>query len=108
MLIDAGNGEDLEFGHTDYYTGEGRFVTRSVNLRERYINPELTYEERQGITHRDTMRRNKYCISLWCGNNTEVRGYVNYNPATESLSFSWGVKGYNGKRLMDISEGANK
>jgi len=108
MIIDTGNGEDLEFGHTDYKTGEGRFVTRSENAKEMYINPGLSVEERKRITNRDTLRRNQYNISLWCEDNTRVEGFVRYNPATEALSFSWGVRGDHGKRLMDISEGANK
>jgi len=108
MIIDEGNGGDLEFGHTDYETGEGRFVTRSENDKERYINPELSVEERKRISTRDTLRRNQYAISLWCENNTEVRGFVMYNHATESLSFRWSVAGYNGKKLFDITRGVNK
>jgi len=108
MLIDAGNGKDLEFGHLDYETGEGRFVTHSENLRERDINPKLSVEERKRISDRDHMRRNKYFISLWCEHNTQVQGHVIYNPATGSLSFCWSVTGSNGKKLFDITEGVNK
>jgi hypothetical protein len=107
-LVDEGMGIDLEFGHTDYVTGEGRFVTRSENNRERNINPELTYAERQQISNRDMKRRNLTQIYLWCGNNTRIVEYVQYNHATENLSLSWQAKGHHGKKLFDISDKEEK
>lgn len=102
-LVDKGTGKDIEFGHVDYYTGEGRPVTRSKNLKERYVNPELSYEERQLISKRDSNRRNTYRIYLLNENNTRIVEHVQYNPFTEDLSMSWGVMGHHGKRLWDIS-----
>ena len=103
VLVDKGNGADLEYGHTDYYTGEGRPITRSENLKERYVNPELSYEERQRLTMRDNKRRNEYAIHLSNENNTRITEYVVYNPFTEALSLSWSVTGDHGKRLFDIT-----
>jgi hypothetical protein len=102
-LVDKGTGADLEFGHTDYKTGEGRFVTHSENIQERYINPELTPKERNLISIRDMMRRNQTKIYLWNGNNVRIAEYVYYNHATEDLSLSWSVFSHNGKKLFDIT-----
>lgn len=107
-LIDTGNGKNLEFGHTDYVTGEGRFITRSENDKERYVNPELTVEERQKISRRDGNRRNQTFVSLWGGNNTQVRGSVRYNSGTEALFFSWFVCGHHGKKLLDVTSALDK
>ena len=103
VLVDKGNGKDIEYGHTDYRTGEGRPVTRSANLKERYVNPELTVKERARITDRDSKRRNEYAIHLSNENNTRITEYVRYNPFTEALSLSWSVTGDHGKRLFDIT-----
>lgn len=103
-LVDKGTGADLEFGHINYKTGEGRFLTRSENLRERYINPELSYAERNRITDRDMKRRNQTHIHLWGGNNTRIVESVEYNHATEDLSLSWCVSGHHGKKLLDITQ----
>lgn len=99
MLIDKGNGKDLEYGHTDYKTGEGRFVTRSENQRERYINPELTTEQRYRISTRDMLRRNQYMVSLFYENNVQIQSHIQYNPCTESLSLSWSIRGQHGKKV---------
>lgn len=104
VLVDEGTGEDIQFGHTDYNTGEGRPVTRSENLKEMYVNPELSYEERHRISNRDCLRRNHYQVSLLCKNNTQILEQVQYNPFTEDLSLSWRVQAYHGKRLLRISE----
>ena len=107
VLVDEGNGKDLEFGHTDYCTGEGGPVTHSENLKERNVNPELSAKERARISKRDTMRRNQYGISLLCENNIRVIEHVYYNPFTVALSLTWQVKGNNGKRLLDITDSLN-
>ena len=99
MLIDVGNGQDLEFGHYDYYTGEGRFITHSENGRERYINPELTYDQRNRISNLDSQRRNRYEVSLLCVNNVAIRASIYYNHATDDLSLSWRITGYHGKKV---------
>lgn len=104
-LVDEGNGKDLEFGHTDYYTGEGRGVTHRKNTKERYINPELSSKERDTISHRDGKRRNEYGLSLFCENHTQIMEHVRYNHLTEDLSLSWSVAGTNGKRIFDITRG---
>ena len=104
VLVDEGNGKDLEFGHADYYTGEGRPVTHSENVKEIYVNPKLTVKERNRISGRDTKRRNMYAIDLSNENNTRIIEFVYYNPFTEDLSLSWGVTGHHGKRLLDITE----
>ena len=105
MIISKGNGKDLEFGHTDYITGEGRFVSRGQNhsKKERYINPELTPEERKKISDRDNNRRNQYGISLYCENNTRILGFVCYNPATEDLSLTCNFTGNNGKKVFYLN-----
>ena len=102
-LIDAGNGKDLEFGHTDYLTGEGRGVTHSQNEKERYINPELSVKERNRISTRDSFRRNKTTISLLAENNTQIEAEVYYNPFTEALSLSIRIRGNNGKRVFRLN-----
>ena len=107
VLVDEGNGKDLEFGHTDYRTGEGRPVTRSENRKEKYVNPELSYEERHRISIRDNKRRNEYQIHLLSENNTRIIESVHYNPFTEALSVGWRVQGNNGKRLLDITDSLN-
>ena len=107
VLVDKGNGKDLEFGHTDYHTGEGRPITRSENLNERYVNQELSYEERKRISKRDSLRRNQYRIYLSDENNTWIVENVQYNPFTEDLSLRWQVMGNNGKRLLDITDALN-
>lgn len=103
VLVDKGNGKDIQFGHTDYYTGEGRPVTRSENRNERYINPELSCEERHMLCTRDNKRRNGHQISLLSENNTRIVETVHYNPFTEALSLSWRVQGNHGKQLLDIT-----
>ena len=105
VLVDKGNGEDIEFGHTDYHTGEGRPVTRSENDKERYVNPELSVEERHQISSRDGLRRNQYTIHLLAENNTRIIESVRYNHLTEALSLSWSVTGCNGKRVWNIKGG---
>lgn len=102
-LVDKGNGKDLEFGHVDYYTGEGRPVTRSENDKERHVNPELTVAERARISRQDSNRRNQYTIYLLCEMNTRVIEFVHYNSFTEALSLSWAAAGNHGKRLFDIT-----
>lgn len=104
VLVDKGNGKDLEFGHTDYRTGEGRGVTHSENIKERYINPELTVEKRRRISGRDTRRRNHYAIYLLNENNTIIAESVCYNPFTENLSLTCHIRGNHGKRLRRVSE----
>lgn len=103
VLVDKGNGEDIQFGHTDYYTGEGRGITHSENRNEQYVNPKLTVKERTQISKRDNNRRNKYCVSLFCKNNTQIIEFVQYNPLTEALSLSWQVMGHNGKQVLNIT-----
>ena len=103
VLIDAGNGKDLEFGHTDYNTGEGRFVTESQNQRERYINPELSVAERNRISMRDNLRRNQYAVALFCENNVRINANIRYNPANEALSLSWGILGNHSKKLVRLN-----
>ena len=104
VLVDVGNGGDIEFGHTDYYTGEGRPVTHSENQKERYVNPKLTVEERTRVSMQDTNRRNRYAIYLLNENITQILEFVQYNPFTEALSLTWQVKSNNGKRLLDITD----
>lgn len=104
VLVDEGNGEDLEFGHTDYHTGEGRPVSRSENAKEVYVNHEFSYEERARISRRDSHRRNQYQIYLLTKSNTRIVEHVQYNPFTEDLSLSWSVTGNHGKQLFDITE----
>lgn len=104
VLVDEGNGKDIQFGHTDYYTGEGRPVTRSENRNEWYINPELSYEERNRMSVRDTARRNLYQVYLLCENNTQIVESVHYNPFTEDLSLSWRVQGNHGKRVLNVGD----
>ena len=108
VLVDEGNGADIQFGHVDYVTGEGRSVTRSENQKERYINPELSYEERAQISIRDNKRRNEYQIHLLCENNTQIVEQVHYNPCTEALSLSWKVIGNNGKRVLNVTGGIKR
>ena len=103
VLVSKGNGKDLEFGHTDYHTGEGRPVSHSENQKERYVNSKLSYEERHRISNRDSNRRNMYTIYLSNENNTQIIEFVRYNPFTEALSLSWSVKANNGKRLWNVS-----
>ena len=102
-VIDAGNGKDLGFGHIDYFTGEGRAVTRSQNAKEKYINPELSTKERKRISTRDTNRRNRTVISLHGENNTQIQAHVYYNPFTEALSMSIHIHGNNGKRVFRLN-----
>ena len=104
VLVDEGNGKDIQFGHENYHTGKGRGVSRSENQKERYVNPELSYEERARISNRDTLRRNVYYIYLLNENNTQIVEHIVYNPFTEALSLSWRVIGNNSKRLLDITE----
>ena len=104
VLIDKGNGKDLEFGHTNYRTGEGRAVTHSQNQKERYVNPELTVEERHAISVRDALRRNKYSVSLLCENNTRIELYTVYNHLTEDLSMSVGIYGSHGKKVFRLNQ----
>ena len=101
-LVDKGTGADLEFAHMNYKTGEGRFITHSENMHERYVNPELLNTERRQIFTRDMMRRNLTAIYLWNGNNMQIVEYAHYNHATEDLSLSWYVRSRHGKRLFDI------
>ena len=108
VLVDKGTGEDIEFGHTDYYTGEGRGVTHSENQNERYVNPELTVDERHRISMRDKNRRNQYAISLLAENSTQILERVVYNPFKEALSLTWQVKGSNGKRVLDATVALNR
>lgn len=103
VLIDKGLKNGMEFGHTDYDTGEGRFITKSENLLERYVNPELTYVERKRISKRDHKRRNLYGVGLHCENNTLIIGYITYNPITEALSFSWSITGHHGKKVRRLN-----
>lgn len=105
VLVDEGNGGDIQFGHTDYSTGEGRPVTQSENQKERYINPNLTVKERAQISWRDNRRRNRYLISLLNESNTRIVEYVQYNPFTEDLSLGWSVLSNNGKKLLNIKGG---
>ena len=104
MLIDKGNGKDLEFCHTDYYTGEGRPLSHSENMKEMHINPELSVKERNQISSRDSIRRNRYHIYLFFKNNIQIIEYIVYNPFTEALSLSWRVKGDHGKRLLNVGD----
>ena len=108
VLLDKGNGKDIEFGHTDYRTNEGRPVTHGENEKERYINPELTVKERHRMTVRDSKRRNQYKIYLSNENNTQIVEYAYYNPFTEALSLSWSVVGNHGKRLLYINDSVGK
>ena len=103
-LVDDGNGCGLEFGHTDYNTEEGRFITHSQNIKERFVNPELSVKERHRITISDTQRRNCYAISLLCKNNCKIQGFIYYNPITEALSMSFNITGYNGKRVLRLNQ----
>ena len=104
VLVDEGNGKNVQFGHTNYYTGEGRGVTPSENQKERYVNPELTVVERARKSVRDSMRRNEYVVYLFGENNTQIVEHIVYNPFTEDLSLRWQVQGSNGKRLLGITE----
>ena len=108
VLIDAGNGKDLEFGHTDYNTGEGRFITHSDNMREKYINTELSVAERHRISVRDCPRRNNYTVALMCENYLVIRTFIQYNPATEALSLSWGISAVGGKKVMILNREKRK
>lgn len=99
VLIDKGLDTGMEFGHTDYNTGEGRFITHSENVKEKYVNPELTVKERHKISHVDTGRRNEHKINLHYEYNIRIEGSVSYNPANESLCFSWNIRGDNGKKV---------
>ena len=103
VLIDAGNGNGLQFGHTDYNTGEGRFITQSQNNKEKYINPELSVKERSLISHRDMLRRNQYAVTLFCENNVRINANIRYNHATDALSLSWGILGNHGKKVRRIN-----
>ena len=103
VLIDAGNGKDLQFGHTNYYTGEGRFITRSHNRNERYINPELTVAQRSRISRRDAKRRNAYTVTLLCEDNIVIQTHIHYNHATEALSVIWSIAGQNGKKVRRLN-----
>ena len=104
VLIDPGLDNGMEFGHTDYKTGEGRYVTRSENRLERgKINPKLSNYERARISRRDGHRRNLYCISLHHENNTRILGHISYNPINENLSFSWTIAGHHGKKLVRLN-----
>ena len=104
VLVDEGNGKDIEFGHTNYHTGEGRGVSHRENLKETYVNPELSAKERARINVRDSKRRNEYQITLLCENNPRIVEYARYNPFTEALSLRWQVRGDHGKRLLDVTK----
>lgn len=108
VLIDPGLENGMEFGHTDYLTGEGRFITHSENEEERYINPELSVKERNRISQLDCAKRNKHHVYLYTKNNTQIRGVISYNPITEALSFVYGIYGNNGKKLFFLNKDESK
>lgn len=103
-LIDEGLNNGLEYAHTDYYTGEGRFITRSENCLEPNINPELSYRERRKLSTNDTAKRNRTEISLFSHNNLGIRVIVQYNHANERLSLRTRIKGHNGKKIIRIED----
>ena len=103
VLVDEGNGKDIEFGHTDYHTGEGRPVSHSENQKEWYVNPGLTVKARTRISMRDANRRNQYQIYLLNEHNIRIVESIYYNPFTEDLSLSWKLTGNNGKRILNVT-----
>jgi hypothetical protein len=106
-LIDAGIENGMEFGHTDYKTGGGRFISsENHNEKERYINPELTTSERDRISQRDSYKRNCHQIFLYTKNNINIRCVVSYNPITEALSLTTQIFPTTGKKLLFL--GYNK
>jgi hypothetical protein len=99
-LIDAGIDNGMCFGHVDYNSGEGRPISYSKNALELNINPELTPDERRKISSCDNNRRNQYGVSLFCERNTQIIGYIHYNPISEALSLSCHITAQNGKKLL--------
>ncbi|GAH60671.1 unnamed protein product [marine sediment metagenome] len=103
-LIDKGLKNGLVYGHTDYITHKGRFITHSKNQRERYVNPKLTVKQRSRISTNDTNRRNRHKFSLHCENNANIVGSVQYNYITEALYFNYSIHGTNGKKVLNITK----